>query len=80
MSRPSVLVVDPILGRVKRIQMELGDQIEVLAAANADSALKLLDAKVPTMLAVSLQQTSSHGLAVGSELRAKVGDACLITV
>lgn len=80
MTRPSVLIIDPILGRVKRIQMELGGQVDVLAAANHEAAQKLLGAKVPTMVAVSLQQSSGHGLAVGAEVRGSVGDACLITV
>ncbi len=80
MIRPSVLVVDPILGRVKRIQMELGGQVDVLAAASIDGAQRLIQVRIPTMLAVSLQQKTSHGLAVAAELRQLVGDGCLISV
>jgi hypothetical protein len=80
MSRPTVLIVDPILGRVKRIQMDLGGQVDVLAAAGSESAQRLIQVKVPTLLAVSLQQKTGHGLALASELRKLVGDGCLITV
>ncbi|MCP4808154.1 MAG: hypothetical protein GY913_31140 [Proteobacteria bacterium] len=79
-SKPTVLIVDPILARCKRVQEELGDSADVVAAASLKHARKAVQGKLPFLIVVSLHQGSEHGLFVGQELRRTVGAECLITV
>lgn len=80
MSKPCVLIVEPILARVRRVQDELGDKAEVLAAADLAAALQLVEGRQPFLVAVSLHQGANHGLFVGKELRKTLGSSALITV
>ena len=78
--KPTVLIVDPILARCKRVQEELGDAAQVVAAANLEHARKAVVGQMPFLIVVSLHQGHDHGLFVGQELRRTVGAECLITV
>jgi len=79
-AKPCVLIVEPILARVRRVQAELGDRAEVLAAANMSAAIQLAQGRKPFLVAVSLHQGVNHGLFVGKELRTHLGSEALITV